>query len=42
MGFNHKHLTYNKQILTYDVRQYGFYGSSAKILTEANIVTLDP
>ncbi len=35
MGLNHKHLTYNNQILTNDVRQYGVYESLATILTLA-------
>ncbi len=37
MCLNHKHLTYKKQILTYDVGQYGFYGSLATILTSASL-----
>ncbi len=38
MCLNHKHLTYDiiKQILTYDVVQYGFYGSLATIFSSAS------
>ncbi len=46
MCLNRKHLTYNKQIFTYDVGQYWFYGSSATIInlgfTSVNIVASDP